>query len=99
MMRFVVTLIAKQRYRGILVQKKEFRINCIAPEVEHITIQEGDNDSFVFVSTCCTNCMFSPLHLEVPFSSVEDIAPGYGCKKTYEIVLHDKTHIYLVPED
>jgi hypothetical protein len=91
MVYFTVALMSKKHFRRVMVSRDGFNADYFASEGTPITIQKGEADSFIFVG--------SDFHFEVKFGHVEDIRYDSGDAKEWEIVLADKTYIYVEPED
>jgi hypothetical protein len=91
MVYFTVALMSRKNFRRITVRRDGFTADYFSSERRHITIQEGEADSFIFVG--------SDFHFEVKFGHVEDIRYDSGNKKEWEILLSDKTYICVEPED
>jgi hypothetical protein len=73
MVYFTVALMSKKHFRRVTVVKDGFNADYFAPEGTHITIQEGEAGSFIFVG--------SDFHFEIKFSRIEDIRYDSGNEK------------------
>jgi hypothetical protein len=93
MVHFTVALMSMKKIKRVSLIKADYVCSTYdAPEAGYISIQEGDNDSFMF---CCGRLF----RLEVQFSSVADIRYYDNKKAEWEIVLEDGARIYVTPEE
>jgi hypothetical protein len=90
MVRFAFALMSRKRFQRITVLRDGFNADYFASEGVPITLQAGENNSFMFIG--------EGFHFEVELGQVEDIRYNSGNEKEWEIVLADKTSIYVEPE-